>query len=57
MVRRPAHEAPSLIVCRCLLCGHMVGASKSEALLDAAEKAHNCESKKFPAVSVKKMSA
>jgi hypothetical protein len=55
MVRRPLHEVPTLIVCRCLLCGHMVGASKSEALLSAAEKAHNCESKKFSPVSVKKL--
>lgn len=55
MVRRPLHEVPTLIVCRCLLCGHMVGASKSDALLTAAEKAHQCESKKFPAVSVKKL--
>jgi hypothetical protein len=42
LLRRPAHENASIIMCRCLLCGYLVGASSFEISLHIAEMAHSC---------------
>lgn len=43
LLRRPAHENARIIICRCLLCGYLVGASSFEISLHIAEMAHSCQ--------------
>lgn len=44
-LHRPYELNPAIIVCHCLECGKMVGASSSYRLLNMVEEVHQCSEK------------